>query len=89
LKSEEGRVAGGEGIQAGIISFKDLSAGVKALKLDTGDLKTDLLDENSFVLFENALHILLTDVFSPQAAFTQTDDLKICGYCSFAGICRR
>lgn len=76
-------------IQAGIISFKDLSAGVKALKLDTGDLKTDLLDENTFALFENALHVLLTDVFSSQAPFTQTDDLKICGYCSFAGICRR
>jgi hypothetical protein len=88
-KSEEGLGTSGGGIQAGIISFKDLSAGVKALKLDTGDLKTDLLDENSFALFEKALHILLTDVFSSQAAFTQTDDLKICGYCSFAGICRR
>lgn len=88
-KSEEGQGMVSKGIQAGIISFKDLSAGVKALKLDTGDLKTDLLDKNSFALFENALHILLTDVFSPQAAFTQTDDLKICSYCSFAGICRR
>ena len=98
-KSEEGKVVNARGIQAGIISFKDLSAGLKNLSVPAGaeantPLRgargvTDLLDENSFALFENALDILLTDVFSPQSPFTQTDDLKICGYCSFAGICRR
>ncbi len=88
-KGDEGRGTGDGGIQAGIISFKDLSAGLKTLKLDTGNLKTDLLDESVFPLFEEALKTLLTDIFSPQSSFIQTEDLKVCGYCSFAGICRR
>lgn len=88
-KNDEGRVTGEEKIQAGIISFKDLNAGLKALKLDNGELKTELLDEHVFPLFEEALQQLLSDVFSNATTFTQTEDMKICANCSFIGICRR
>lgn len=77
-------------LQAGIISFKDISAGLKTLTVPAGAKGlTDLLDESVFHLFEEVLKTLLTDIFSTTASFTQTDDLKICSYCSFAGICRR
>src|SRR5690606_13798778 len=32
---------------------------------------------------------LLEEVFDPQVPFDQTADLRVCGYCAYAGICHR
>ena len=32
---------------------------------------------------------LLEEVFDPEVSFDQTDNLRICGYCPYAGICHR
>lgn len=76
-------------VQAGIYSFRELSAGLKTLKLDTPEMESDLLNDDAFTQFENALLVLLDDFFSTESSFTQTEDLKICETCSFSGICRR
>ncbi len=39
--------------------------------------------------FEDRLRGLLNEIFNPAVPFTQTEDQKRCGYCAFAGICKR
>lgn len=39
--------------------------------------------------FKEHLDILLQEVFDPGTPFSQTDDLLKCGYCPYAGLCRR
>ncbi|MFY0686704.1 MAG: PD-(D/E)XK nuclease family protein [Cyclobacteriaceae bacterium] len=39
--------------------------------------------------FEDVLSQLLTEIWNPEHTFTQTEDLKKCGYCSYKEICGR
>jgi hypothetical protein len=39
--------------------------------------------------FKRELDNLLAEIFNPSVAFTQTEDVKKCGYCPYAGICNR
>jgi len=42
-----------------------------------------------FSQFENQLHILLEEIFSPDGVFDQTDKIEACKICPFTGICYR
>ncbi|MGK7392806.1 MAG: PD-(D/E)XK nuclease family protein [Candidatus Cyclobacteriaceae bacterium M2_1C_046] len=39
--------------------------------------------------YEKHLQLLLQELFNPDIAFDQTEDLKQCSYCSYKGICQR
>jgi RecB family exonuclease len=74
-----------ENIQSGIITFRELSAGLKTVSANN----TVLLDENVLNEFEDQLHTLLEEIFDPQKPFVQTDVVENCVYCSFRGVCNR
>jgi ATP-dependent helicase/nuclease subunit B len=74
-----------ENIQSGIITFRELSAGLKSVKANG----IELLDEKILKEFEAQLGILLAEIIDPQIPFSQTDDVTNCIYCSFRGICNR
>jgi hypothetical protein len=70
---------------SGIITFRELSAGLKTVKINNNDLlNVSILSE-----FEEQLQMLLSEIFNPEIEFKQTDDLNNCEYCAFKGICNR
>jgi hypothetical protein len=74
-----------ENIISGIITFRELSAGLKTVKVDGSDqLNTEVLGE-----FEEQLRMILTDVFDTTKPFVQTAEQDNCMYCAFKGICNR
>jgi hypothetical protein len=74
-----------ENIQSGIITFRELSAGLKSVKANGVEfLNKEILKE-----FEDQLQILLTEILDPSVDFVQTLDLDNCIYCSFKGVCNR
>lgn len=74
-----------ENIISGIISFRELSGGLKTVKVnDTDVLNVPVLNE-----FETQLKLLITDIFDPSLPFTQTTELASCEYCNFKGVCNR
>ena len=51
---------------------------------------TEVYDIRPFLEeFKNELDNLLVEIFDPSVAFTQTEDVKKCGFCPYAGICNR
>jgi hypothetical protein len=74
-----------ENIQSGIITFRELSAGLKPVKANGAEY----LDETILKEFEAQLQILLSEIIDPSVPFTQTEDVNNCIYCSFRGICNR
>jgi hypothetical protein len=74
-----------ENIQSGIITFRELSAGLKTVKANgTDDLNESVLKE-----FEAQLEILLAEILDDSKPFVQTTEIANCEYCSFKGICNR
>ena len=74
-----------ENIVSGIITFRELSAGLKTVEVNGGDeLNTSVLNE-----FEIQLKQILTDIFNPEIVFEQTSEIERCKYCAFKGICNR
>ena len=70
---------------SGIITFRELSAGLKTVKINNNDLlNVSVLNE-----FEEQLKLLLSEIFNPEIEFKQTDNLNNCEYCTFKGICNR
>jgi hypothetical protein len=39
--------------------------------------------------YEQGLRNMLEEMYNPEVPFSQTDDLKKCGYCPYSGICGR
>jgi ATP-dependent helicase/nuclease subunit B len=72
-------------LQSGIITFRQLSAGIKPVTV-TG---TDVLTENILHEFEHQLKDLLKEIYDPSLPFTQTASLEYCDYCSYKSICNR
>lgn len=72
-------------ITSGIVSFRDLKAGVKKVSTPSGDL----LRNDVLVLFEEQLNNLLRILLDTSIPFSQTDDLKKCRICPFASVCNR
>lgn len=74
-----------ENIVSGIITFRELSVGLKTVKVNNSDqLNITVLNE-----FELQLKKILADIFDPSLPFRQTAELSNCEYCAFKGICNR
>lgn len=73
-----------ENIVPGIIALQKMSNGVFELKVNNADLANDF-EAQCDLMFEQ----LISDIFDKNNPFTQTDDIKVCGYCSFRNICKR
>ena len=74
-----------ENILSGIVSFRELSAGLKTVKVSGNDF----LNISILLEFENQLKRLLSDILNPELAFSQTTEIDNCEFCSFKGICNR
>lgn len=70
---------------SGIITFRELSAGLKTVKINN----KDLLDVPVLAKFEEQLKNILSELFNPEIEFKQTIDFNNCEYCAFKGICNR
>lgn len=70
---------------SGIITFRELSAGLKTVKIN-GD---DKLDISVLNMFEEQLKNILSEIFDPETEFSQTIDIDNCKFCAFKGICDR
>ena len=73
-----------ENIVPGIIALQKMSNGVFELKVNNADLANDF-EARCDIMFEQ----LISDIFDKNNPFTQTDDIKVCGYCGFRNICKR
>ncbi len=74
-----------ENIVSGIITFRELSAGLKTVKVnDSVNLNMDVLAD-----FEKQMLVLLSEIFDTSLRFTQTKEVDNCEYCAFKGICNR
>jgi RecB family exonuclease len=74
-----------ENITSGIITFRELSRGLKTVNIH----KNELLDVELLGEFENQLKKILMTLFDESTPFTQTTEVSNCEYCSFKGICNR
>lgn len=75
-------------IQASLFNIRDLfksdfSPLIQNNKIDVADIRV-YLDE-----FEEQLKQLLKEIFAKEISFSQTDDIKKCGYCPYVGICNK
>lgn len=72
-------------LQSGIITFRELSAGFKAVQVEKdANLTSEKLD-----LFQQQLEQLLEKLLSPAESFEQTVEIENCTYCPFKGVCNR
>lgn len=74
-----------ENLQSGIITFRELSAGLKSVKVNGNTY----LDADTMKEFELQLQAMLAEILDPDTSFRQADDIANCIYCSFSGICNR
>ncbi len=74
-----------DNIVSGIITFRELSAGLKTVKINNDDLLNILILKK----FEEQLENILSEIFNPEIEFIQTPDSNNCEYCSFKGVCNR
>jgi len=70
---------------SGIISFRELSAGLKTVNVD-GE---ELLNTAVLNAFEEQLKNIMFELFNTEIEFKQTENVENCIYCSFKGICNR
>jgi len=72
-------------VKSGFYSFRD----PKNLILNPLDLSEGLDISTFMVKSERILTDILNELLDPDKPFRKTDDLKICTYCDFKGICGR
>jgi hypothetical protein len=75
-----------QAVQPGIISFRNLTAGMLALK--TPESK-ELIDDQILKEFETQLTLVLQNIYDPNQPFTRTSDEKKCINCDFKKLCNR
>ncbi|MBL0330166.1 MAG: PD-(D/E)XK nuclease family protein [Bacteroidetes bacterium] len=74
-----------ENIVSGIITFRELSAGLKTVKVnESASLNINVLAE-----YEKQLVVLMTEIFDGEHPFVQTKEKDHCEYCAFKGVCNR
>jgi len=75
-------------IEAGIISFRNLSAGLMTSDIGFSDGQTDTPD--GYIQHTEAyLGNLVRDILNPAIPIKKTHDLEVCQYCIYRGICAR
>lgn len=70
---------------SGIITFRQLSAGLKTVKINN----QEVLDLKVLNSFDEQLHQLLAELFDTEVEFKQAVNKDNCEYCAFVGICNR
>lgn len=70
---------------SGIITFRELSKGLKTVKVND----SDRIDSDILNTFEEQLKNITSEILNPEIEFKQTEQLDNCLYCSFKGICGR
>ncbi|MCC7050314.1 MAG: PD-(D/E)XK nuclease family protein, partial [Bacteroidia bacterium] len=70
-------------ILSGIISFRNLSAGIAQLKINNNSL----IDNHHLLDFEKELIQLLKEILNPAIPFTKTKDINKCQYCAYKLMC--
>lgn len=73
-------------LQSGIITFRELKAGLKAVKTLSDNNHLGKEDLNTF---EGLLRDMLNEMFTPEIDFIQTDDLERCNLCPYREVCNR
>jgi ATP-dependent helicase/nuclease subunit B len=76
----------GEPVLSGIITFRELSAGLKTVK---APIKNEMLEKESLDEFAAVLKTLISEMFDAGRPFIQTSDTKNCEFCPFKTFCRR
>lgn len=74
-----------ENIVSGIITFRELSAGLKTVKVQG----SEYLNADVFKNFEEQLTLLISEILDQEKPFIQTKEVANCEFCSFVGICNR
>ncbi len=72
-----------EQVRIGILSMRHLSQGTQWLRAG------QLIPEEVIDAFNQRLREMVLEIYNPEIAFTQTEDLKQCEYCAFNRVCRR
>ena len=67
----------------GIYSMRAISSGFITTSLPEG------ADENLIPEFEKVLTEIISQLFDAELPFTQTDNLDVCNWCDYKGICNR
>jgi ATP-dependent helicase/nuclease subunit B len=75
-----------QNLYSGIITFRELSAGFKAVSVPGKSTKLDAVTLSEFA---SVLQTLLSRLFDKQTPFTQTSDRKTCEFCGFQSFCSR
>ncbi|TND08187.1 MAG: hypothetical protein FD123_2442 [Bacteroidetes bacterium] len=73
-------------LRSGIVSFRELRAGLKTVKTPFGG---DNLSARDLDDFEEQLKSLLGQLFDENQSFVQTEDLDRCSICAFREVCNR
>jgi CRISPR/Cas system-associated exonuclease Cas4 (RecB family) len=74
-------------IEACIVPLKSSGSGFSYLSRDR---KRYNLSKTDYSEFESELiKFIEENIFNTEIPFTQTDDIKVCGYCSYSSICNR
>jgi hypothetical protein len=71
-------------VEAGIISFRNLSQGILQPVLPNEAKLTEAIPD-----YKEMLKQLLGELFDPEKPFVQTEDEKVCMFCPFKSICNR
>jgi ATP-dependent helicase/nuclease subunit B len=74
-----------DNLVSGIISFRELSEGLKTVKVH----QQEVLNASVLHEFELQVKQIISDIFDPAIPFAQTTELDNCAYCLFKGICNR
>ena len=75
----------GDSIKPGIIGFQKLSHGLYALEInEMHDLSTSFEDT-----CDRYFNEFIEELFNKEIPFTQTEEVKNCGFCDFKNICKR
>jgi len=70
-------------ISSGLISFRNLNNYYMPLKIEDKACSTPI------AAFEEQLKKMFTQLFAPDNAFRQTEEVDKCGYCPYRNLCNR
>lgn len=73
----------GRKIKSGLLAMRDMSEGIWFLNDNVP------YSDEQFTEFETHLRGLLSEIFSTDKPFTQTEDLDRCQYCAYKSLCNR
>ncbi|MEI6752405.1 MAG: PD-(D/E)XK nuclease family protein [Paludibacter sp.] len=80
----------GKPVTPGIYYIRDVFKDDFDTELTNKELKEKVTDFSNYEEeFRNHLTACLEDIYSPEIPFSQTENLKVCQYCPYIGVCNR